>query len=157
MARLLIVDDEKNIRANLASFFESIGHEAQTAENGRQARAMIEAAPFDLVLTDFRMAEMNGLELLTEIKKRRPECLVILMTAYATVENAVAAMKAGAFDYVTKPFSLEQIQHLAERALQDDHQIFAPLRPPARQQDQSNRSQRPKHGRQVWLRSSTAI
>ncbi len=118
MARLLIVDDEKNIRANLASFFESIGHAAETAENGRQARAMIEAAPFDLVLTDFRMAEMNGLELLTEIKQRRPECLVILMTAYATVENAVAAMKAGAFDYVTKPFSLEQIQHLTERALQ---------------------------------------
>ena len=118
MARLLIVDDEKNIRANLASFFQSIGHEAATAENGRQARAMIEAAPFDLVLTDFRMAEMNGLELLAEIKKRRPECLVILMTAYATVENAVAAMKAGAFDYVTKPFSLDQIQHLAERALQ---------------------------------------
>ncbi len=118
MARMLIVDDEKNIRANLASFFESIGHEAQTAESGRQARAMIEATPFDLVLTDFRMAEMNGLELLAEIKKRRPECLVILMTAYATVENAVAAMKAGAFDYVTKPFSLEQIQHLTERALQ---------------------------------------
>jgi NtrC-family two-component system response regulator AlgB len=118
MARLLIVDDEKNIRANLASFFESIGHEVQTAESGRQARAMIEAAPFDLVLTDFRMAELNGLELLAEIKKRRPETLVILMTAYATVENAVAAMKAGAFDYVTKPFSLDQIQHLAERALQ---------------------------------------
>ncbi len=118
MARLLIVDDEKNIRANLASFFESLGHEVQTAESGRQARAMIEAAPLDLVLTDFRMAEMNGLELLAEIKKRRPETLVILMTAYATVENAVAAMKAGAFDYVTKPFSLDQIQHLAERALQ---------------------------------------
>jgi NtrC-family two-component system response regulator AlgB len=118
MARLLIVDDEKNIRANLASFFESLDHEAQTAESGRQARAMIEAAPFDLVLTDFRMAEMNGLELLAAIKKRRPETLVILMTAYATVENAVAAMKAGAFDYVTKPFSLDQIQHLVERALQ---------------------------------------
>jgi NtrC-family two-component system response regulator AlgB len=118
MARLLIVDDEKNIRANLASFFQSIGHQAEAAESGRQARAMIDAAPFDLVLTDFRMAEMNGLELLAEIKKRRPECLVILMTAYATVENAVAAMKAGAFDYLTKPFSLDQIQHLAERALQ---------------------------------------
>ena len=62
MAQLLIVDDEKNIRANLASFFESIGHEVQTIESGRQARAMIEAAPFDLVLTDFRMAEMNGLD-----------------------------------------------------------------------------------------------
>jgi two-component system, NtrC family, response regulator AlgB len=118
MARLLIVDDEKNIRANLASFFQSIGHEVETAESGRQARAMIEGASFDLVLTDFRMAELNGLELLTEIKKRRPETLVILMTAYGTVENAVAAMKAGAFDYVTKPFSLEQIQHLTERALQ---------------------------------------
>jgi NtrC-family two-component system response regulator AlgB len=118
MARLLIVDDEKNIRANLASFFQSLGHDAQTAESGREARAMIEATPFDLVLTDFRMAEMNGLELLVEIRKRRPESLVILMTAYATVENAVAAMKAGAFDYVTKPFSLDQIQHLADRALQ---------------------------------------
>jgi len=118
MARLLIVDDEKNIRSNLAAFFQSIGHDAQSAESGHQARAMIEAAPYDLVLTDFRMAEMNGLELLTEIKKRRPESLVILMTAYATVENAVAVMKAGAFDYVTKPFSLEQIQHLVERALQ---------------------------------------
>jgi NtrC-family two-component system response regulator AlgB len=118
MARMLIVDDEKNIRTNLASFFQSLGHEAETAESGREARAMIDAAPFDLVLTDFRMAEMNGLELLTEIRKRRPECMVILMTAYATVENAVAAMKAGAFDYVTKPFSLDQIQHLAERALQ---------------------------------------
>jgi NtrC-family two-component system response regulator AlgB len=114
MARLLIVDDEKNIRANLASFFQSLGHDAQTAESGREARAMIEATPFDLVLTDFRMAEMNGLELLVEIRKRRPESLVILMTAYA----AVAAMKAGAFDYVTKPFSLDQIQHLADRALQ---------------------------------------
>ena len=118
MARLLIVDDEKNIRANLASFFESIGHEVRDRRKRPQARAMIDAAPFDLVLTDFRMAEMNGLELLAEIKKRRPECLVILMTAYATVENAVAAMKAGAFDYVTKPFSLDQIQHLVERALQ---------------------------------------
>jgi NtrC-family two-component system response regulator AlgB len=118
MARLLIVDDEKNIRSNLAAFFQSIGHDARSAESGRQAQAMIEAAPCDLVLTDFRMAEMNGLELLTEIKKRHPETLVILMTAYATVENAVAAMKAGAFDYVTKPFSLEQIQHLVERALQ---------------------------------------
>jgi NtrC-family two-component system response regulator AlgB len=118
MARLLIVDDERNIRVNLAAFFQSLGHEAQAAESGAQARALAEAAPFDLVLTDYRMAEMNGIELLNEIKRRRPETFVILMTAYATVENAVAAMKGGAFDYVTKPFSLEQIQHLVERALQ---------------------------------------
>ena len=73
---------------------------------------------FDLVLTDFRMAEMNGLELLKEAKRIHPDTLVILMTAYATVESAVAAMKAGAYDYVTKPFSLEEIQLIVERALQ---------------------------------------
>jgi NtrC-family two-component system response regulator AlgB len=79
---------------------------------------MLDETSADLVLTDHRMAEINGLELLKSAKQRRPGCLVILMTAYANVESAVAAMKAGAYDYVTKPFSLEQIQHLVERALQ---------------------------------------
>ncbi len=118
MARLLIVDDERNIRSSLAAFFQALGYEVHTAASGREARALVEEHAFDLVLTDFRMAEINGLELLAEIKRRRPETLVILMTAYATVENAVAAMKAGAYDYVTKPFSLDQIQPVVERALQ---------------------------------------
>jgi DNA-binding NtrC family response regulator len=119
MARLLVVDDEKNIRRNLASFLESCGHEVKAAESGPQALAILsERGDFDLVLTDFRMAEMNGLELLQEIRRRLLDSLVVLMTAYATVENAVAAMKAGAYDYLTKPFSLRQIQHLVERALE---------------------------------------
>lgn len=118
MARLLIVDDERNIRSGLATFFESLGYEARSAASAHEARALIEQTPFDLVLTDYRMAEVNGLELLAEIKQRHPQTLVILMTAYATVENAVAAMKAGAYDYVTKPFSLDQIQPVVERALQ---------------------------------------
>ena len=118
MASLLIVDDEKNIRRSLVTFFESIGYSVASAENGREAAAMLAGHSFDLVLTDFRMAEMNGLELIGEVRRRQPECLIILMTAYATVENAVSAMKAGAYDYVTKPFSLEQIQHIVERALE---------------------------------------
>jgi NtrC-family two-component system response regulator AlgB len=118
MARLLIVDDEKNIRRSLAMFFGSLGHDAQTAESARQALDAMAASPFDLVLADYRMAEVNGLELLAEIKRGHPNCLVILMTAYATVENAVSAMKAGAYDYITKPFVLEQIRHTVERALQ---------------------------------------
>jgi two-component system, NtrC family, response regulator AlgB len=118
MARLLIVDDERNIRASLAAFFQSLAHDTHTAASAREARAIVEDIPFDLVLTDYRMAEMNGLALLVEIKRRRAETQVVLMTAYATVENAVAAMKAGAFDYVTKPFSLDQIQPIVERALQ---------------------------------------
>ncbi len=118
MARLLIVDDEKNIRRNLATFFESLHHEVSAADSGPEAIKLINEKPFDLVLTDFRMAEMTGLDLLRDIKRSHPETLVILMTAYATVENAVTAMKAGAYDYVTKPFTLEQIQHTVERALQ---------------------------------------
>src|SRR5258707_8001918 len=117
MAKLLIVDDERNIRRSLTTFFESLGHEVRAAENGTQAVALLAETRFDLVLTDYKMAEMSGLELLREIKRRAPECLVILMTAYATVENAVEAMKSGAYDYVTKPFSLEQIQHTVDKAL----------------------------------------
>lgn len=118
MARVLIVDDEKNIRRNLSAFFESCGHKSAGAASGAEALRMLGESAFDLVLTDYRMAEMTGLELLREIKRRRPETMVILMTAYGTVENAVAAMKAGAYDYVTKPFSLAQIQHTAERAIE---------------------------------------
>lgn len=118
MAQLIVVDDEKNIRQSLTTFFKSLGHEVRAAESAADALGLLSEGSADLVLTDYKMAEMNGLELLQTIKERRPECLVILMTAYATVENAVAAMKAGAYDYVTKPFSLEQIQRIVERALQ---------------------------------------
>ncbi|HEY6394488.1 MAG TPA: response regulator, partial [Candidatus Binataceae bacterium] len=97
--RILIVDDEKNIRRSLAAFFQSLGYEAESAESGHEALGVLDRGRFDLVLTDFRMAEMNGLELLQAVKRRHPESLVILMTAYATVENAVAAMRAGAYDY----------------------------------------------------------
>ena len=119
MARLLVVDDEKNIRDALGRFLGSRDHQIAIAESGREALALIERnGAFDLVLSDWRMAEMNGLELLTEIKAKYSTTIVILMTAYGTVQNAVAAMKAGAYDYVTKPFSLDQIQHAVDRALE---------------------------------------
>ncbi|HEY2402481.1 MAG TPA: response regulator, partial [Steroidobacteraceae bacterium] len=118
MAKLLIVDDEKNIRTNLAALFEGRGYQVLTAESGQQALALLAAGSLDLVLTDYRMAEMNGHELLRHIKDRDPGIMVILMTAYATVENAVAVMKAGAYDYLTKPFTLDQVEHAVERALE---------------------------------------
>src|ERR1700730_3661133 len=119
MAKLLIVDDEKHIRAHLTTFFESSGHQVTAADSGPQALALLARQDgFDLVLTDYRMAEMNGLELLQQLRRQLPGAAVILMTAYATVESAVAAMKAGAFDYVTKPFTLDQIGHAVERALE---------------------------------------
>jgi two-component system, NtrC family, response regulator AlgB len=119
MAKLLIVDDEKNIRTHLTTFFEGRGHDVRAGESGQQALTLLSGDPgFDLILTDYRMAEMNGYELLQRVKARDPDLPVILMTAYATVDNAVAAMKAGAYDYLTKPFSLDQVQHAVERALE---------------------------------------
>src|SRR5712671_2087365 len=119
MAKLLIVDDEKNIRSHLVTFFEGAGHQVKTAETGQQALALLTVdRGFDLMLTDYRMAEMNGLELLQETHREAPNLAVILMTAYATVENAVAAMKAGAYDYLTKPFTLDQVEHVVDRALE---------------------------------------
>ena len=91
MAKLLIVDDEKNIRSHLVTFFEGAGHQAKTVESGQQALALLAIdRSFDLMLTDYRMAQMNGLELLQETRRLAPNLAVILMTAYATVENAVA-------------------------------------------------------------------
>jgi len=103
----------------LETFFQSCGHQVQTAGDARAALELLAASDgVDLVLTDFRMAEINGLELLKEIKRRFPEASVVLMTAYATVENAVAAMKGGASDYLSKPFSLQEVEHVVNRALE---------------------------------------
>jgi len=119
MAKLLVVDDEKNIRGSLTKFLESSGHHVKSADSGPRALEILEGeSDFDLVLTDYEMAEMNGLELLRQIKRHHPDTLVILMTAFGTIENAIASMKAGAYDYVTKPFSPQQIQHLLDRALE---------------------------------------
>jgi len=119
MAKLLVVDDEKNIRDALGHFFASSKHDIAVAASGREALVLMDRkGAFDLVLSDWRMAEMNGLELLNAIKAKFPDTIVILMTAYGTIQNAVAAMKAGAYDYVTKPFSLDQIQHAVDRALE---------------------------------------
>jgi NtrC-family two-component system response regulator AlgB len=119
MAKLLIVDDEKNIRQSLTHFLSGCGHEVTAAESSREALELLsEGIEFDLVLSDWRMAEMNGLELLRAIKEKYPDVVVVLMTAYGTIDNAVAAMKAGAYDYLTKPFSVDQIQHVVERALE---------------------------------------
>jgi NtrC-family two-component system response regulator AlgB len=119
VARILIVDDEKNIRTHLATFLESCHYQVRTAESAQQALIQLAGdEAFDLVLTDYRMAGVNGVELLEQARRQTPDVAVILMTAYATIENAVEAMKAGAFDYLPKPFSLQQVQHVVERALE---------------------------------------
>jgi len=115
MATILVVDDDKNIRTLLAKYIRGLGHVAETAEDAPAALGVIEREAVDLVLSDVRMAGMDGLALLREIRRRLPEAVVVLMTAYATVEQAVEAMRAGAYDYLVKPFSLEQVGLLLAR------------------------------------------
>src|SRR5258705_6115893 len=118
MATILIVDDEKNIRTHLGTYVRSLGHEVHLAENAPEALALVERHDLDVVLSDVRMTGMNGLALLTEIRRRRPEAVVVLMTAYATIPGAVEAMRARAYDYLAKPFALDQVGLLLDPALE---------------------------------------
>jgi NtrC-family two-component system response regulator AlgB len=118
MARILVVDDAKNIRDHLTSYARRLGHRVKSAADGAEALSMVEAEPFDLVLSDVRMAGLDGLALLREIRARRADTVVVLMTAYGTVAQAVEAIKAGAYDYLLKPFTLEQVGLLIERVLE---------------------------------------
>jgi two-component system, NtrC family, response regulator AlgB len=118
MATILVVDDTKNIRDHMASFLHRLGHRATTAGDGREALGALAAEATDLVFSDVRMAGMDGVALLEEIQARWPGTVVVLMTAYATVPQAVEAIKAGAYDYLVKPFSLDELGLLIERALE---------------------------------------
>jgi two-component system response regulator AtoC len=108
--KILVVDDEAPIRDVIRKGLSQMGgYHVEVAQNGVEAIARIEKDVFDLVLTDLKMPEMDGLELLKTIKGTRPEVMVILMTAYGSVETAVEAMKIGANDYITKPIDLNEL------------------------------------------------
>jgi len=118
MPSILIVDDEKNIRNHLATYVAGLRHTVHIAADAAAALTAIERNAPDIVFSDVRMAGMDGLALLREIRHRRAETVVVLMTAYATVPQAVEAMRAGAYDYLVKPFSLEQVGLLLDRVLE---------------------------------------
>jgi DNA-binding NtrC family response regulator len=118
MASILIVDDEPRIRGHLATHLRSLGHTLVEAGDADAALTALARAPLDVVVSDVRMPGMDGMALLREVKCRAPETLVILMTAYATVPQAVEAMRAGAYDYLVKPFGLEDVELLLARALE---------------------------------------
>jgi DNA-binding NtrC family response regulator len=113
--RLLVVDDEKNQRELLQGFLQKKGYAVQAAAGGEAALKWLKENPCEAVLSDHKMPGMDGATLLQEIKKLNPEILVVLMTAFGTVEQAVEAMKSGAYDYLTKPIDLDELLILIER------------------------------------------
>jgi two-component system NtrC family response regulator len=115
--RILIVDDEKNYLVVLEALLAESGYEVFTAQSGSQALALAAEEEPELVITDMRMPQMTGLELIQRLKESFSDILVIVMTAYGTVENAVEAMKAGATDYITKPFENTELLLTVQKAL----------------------------------------
>jgi two-component system NtrC family response regulator len=119
METILIVDDEKNYLVVLEALLGPEGYETVTADNGEDALGLIRDSDLDLVITDMKMPEISGMELLDETKKIKPELPVIMMTAYGTIEMAVEAMKRNAYDYITKPFKNEELKLTIKKALEN--------------------------------------
>jgi len=113
---ILIVDDEESVRDSLYNWFIEDGYRVETAENARKALTLLESDQFDIILADIKMPGMDGLEMLRRIKSIKPDSIIIIMTAFATVDTAVKALKDGAYDYVTKPFDPDDLTHLIRNA-----------------------------------------
>jgi len=112
---ILIVDDERSIREACREVAQSLGFTAYVADTAEHAYRLLDSQALDAVLLDLRLPGAGGLDALRRIKERRPEALVIVVTGYGTVQSAVQAMKNGAYDYVTKPFSVDELKLLLER------------------------------------------
>jgi len=119
--RVLVVDDEASHRIMLRAVLRDEGYEVAEAADGGEAVAAVEQEPFDLVLMDLRMTAMDGIEALAEIRRVSPLLPVLIMTAYASVKTAVEALKAGAFDYLTKPLDIEELKIVIAKALEYYH------------------------------------
>ncbi|GEJ58353.1 sigma-54-dependent transcriptional regulator [Anaeromyxobacter diazotrophicus] len=134
MPHVLIVDDELNIRRVLAAMLKREGYEVTTAADGEQALAVLQKTPVHVVVTDLVMPRMSGLVLLERAQAEFPDVPVIMITAHGTVDSAVQALKAGAFDYITKPFEQEELKKVIAKAArahelerQNVHAAAAPL------------------------------
>jgi DNA-binding NtrC family response regulator len=113
---ILIVDDEESVRDSLYSWFIEDSYRVECAESAKKALTILESDSFDIILADIKMPGMDGLEMLRRIKALKKDSIVIVITAFATVDTAVQALKDGAFDYVTKPFDPDDLSHLIRNA-----------------------------------------
>jgi two-component system response regulator PilR (NtrC family) len=121
MNRILVIDDEQGMRDFLSIMLKKEGYEVVAAENGEHALKAIHAEIYDLVITDVRMPKIDGIEVLRTVKEVSPETVVIVITAFATTDAAVQAMKLGAYDYITKPFKVDEIKLIIQKALEKHH------------------------------------
>ncbi len=113
--RFLVVDDQQSIRKLCTTIAAGLGFDYSEADSAESALVKLENDAPDIVLVDLRMAQMSGLEFLAEVKKILPRAEVSIMTGYGSIETAVQAMKLGAYDYITKPFRVEELKMTLQR------------------------------------------
>ena len=118
MSNILIVDDEQSYRQLLSLVFESDGHNVRTAMNGRQALESLQTEPADVIISDVKMPDMDGIEMLRAVRETMPDLGVVLMTAFASVETAREAFKLGADDFIQKPFDVEELKLIVKKTLE---------------------------------------
>ena len=116
--RILVVDDERSVTNALQLILTELGHQVDSGKSVGEATVLLKGSPYDLVFTDLRLPDASGIDLLTRIKKDTPDTQVIVMTAHGSIEIAIEAIKRGAFYYIEKPFTPDQVTTLVERALQ---------------------------------------
>src|SRR5919204_3039770 len=116
--RVLVVDDERSMRELLSIMLKQSGYHVVAADGGEEAVAALAREPFDLVITDLRMRKVDGIAVLRAAKEHSPHTVVLVVTAFASTETAVEAMKLGAYDYITKPFKLDEIRLIIANAIE---------------------------------------
>src|ERR1700744_3601155 len=125
---ILVVDDEKGIRDILSDLLAIDGSLFRTAEDGTSALGELQRSHYDLVISDLKMPRMGGIALLDEIGKTAPDAITVIMTGFGTVETAIDAMKRGAYDYVLKPFKLDEVVHVVQRGIEKQRMAAENLR-----------------------------
>jgi len=114
----MVVDDEENIRDVLSSYLNSLGYDVVTAHDGEDGLSKFKRSGFDLIISDLLMPTVDGLELLKKVRELDKEVIFLMITGYPSIETAVEAIKKGAYDYITKPFHMEDVKIRIERAFE---------------------------------------
>ena len=125
-AKILVVDDDKELADNLTEYLTKLEYQASAAYGGVEGLSAFKKGDFHLVITDLVMPDMDGIELLEKVRQLDRKAIVMVITGYGTIESAVAAIKKGAFDFIPKPFTLEELKVIIDRAL-EQHHLFSQL------------------------------
>ena len=115
--KILVVDDEQSIREFLEIMLRKEQYDVSTAEDGEKAQEVLKKKNFDLIISDLQMPKVSGIELLKHVKNNYPDTVFMMITAFGSTESAVEAMKLGAYDYLTKPFNIDEVRILLSNAL----------------------------------------